>query len=55
MQGSFNTLVGLFNLVGLWTNARKKFIMVFHPCYESGTQSEAEDKWWLTVEGISYR
>ena len=31
IQGSFRTLVGLFDRVGLWTNSGKTVGMVFHP------------------------
>ena len=36
LQGAFNTLVGLFDRVGLRTNVRKTVGMLFHPCYAAG-------------------
>ena len=36
MQGAFNALLGLFNMVGLQTNAGKTVGMVFHPCQAAG-------------------
>ena len=41
IQGFFITLVGLFDRVGLKTNARKAVVMVCCPCQAAGTQSEA--------------
>ena len=41
LQGSFNTLVGLFDRVGLRTNVGKTAGMVFHPCQAAGNLSEA--------------
>ena len=41
LQGAFNTLVGLFDRVGLYKNARKTVGMVFHPCQAAGNLSEA--------------
>ena len=41
IQGAFNTLVGLFDRVGLRTNVRKKFGMVCHPCQAEGNLLEA--------------
>ena len=38
LQGAFSTLVGLFDRVGLWTNARKTVGMVCHPCQVAGNQ-----------------
>ena len=37
IQGELNTLVGLFNRVGLKTNVGKKVGMVCHPCQAVGT------------------
>ena len=36
LHGAFNTLVGLFDRVGLWTNVRKTVGMVCHPCQAAG-------------------
>ena len=40
-QVAFNTLVGLFDRVGLRTNVGKTVGMVCHPCQAAGNQSEA--------------
>ena len=39
LQVAFNTLVGLFNRVGLRTNVGKTFGMVCRPCQAAGNQS----------------
>ena len=36
LQGAFNTLVGLFDRVGLRKNFGKTFGMVCHPCQAAG-------------------
>ena len=41
IQGAFNTLVGLFDRLGLRTNFRKTVGMVCRPCEVVGNQSEA--------------
>ena len=41
LQGAFNTLVGLFDRVGLRTNFGKTVGMVCRPCQAVGNQSEA--------------
>ena len=55
IQGDFNNLVGLFDMVGLWTNIRKKVGMVCHPCQAAGNQSEAAYGRWITGEGTTYQ
>ena len=40
MQGLFNTLTGLFDIVGLWTNIWKTVGMIYCPLREAGTQSD---------------
>ena len=40
LQGDFNTLVGLFDRVGLRTNVGKTVIMVCHPCQAAGNLLE---------------
>ena len=37
IQGAFSTLVSLFDRVGLRTNVRKTFEMVFRPFHAAGT------------------
>ena len=41
LQGAFNTLVSLFDRVGLRINFRKTVGMVFRPCQVAGNQLEA--------------
>ena len=48
LQGSFSTLVGLFDWVGLSTNVRKTVGMVCHPCQAACTQSEVAYKCRIT-------
>ena len=55
IQGAFSTLVGLFDRVGLLTNARNTFGMVCCPCQAAGNQSEVAYGRWMTGEGPSYQ
>ena len=55
IQGEFNTLVGLFDRVGLRTYVRKTVGMVFRPCQAAGTQSGAAYVRHITGEGPNYR
>ena len=41
LQGAFNTLVGLFDRVGLRTNSGKTVVIVCHPCQALGNLLEA--------------
>ena len=41
LQGAFNSLVGLFDRVGLQKKFRKTVGMVCHPCQAAGNLSEA--------------
>ena len=41
LQWDFDTLVSLFERVGLRTNVKKTVSMVFRPCQAVGTQSAA--------------
>ena len=41
LQGDLNTLVGLFDRVGLWTNAGMTVNMVYSPCQAVGNILEA--------------
>ena len=41
LQGAFNTLVVLFDRVGMQTNDRKTIDMVFRPFQAAGNQLEA--------------
>ena len=55
LQGAFNTLVGLFDRVGLRTNVRKTVSVVCLPCQAAGNQSEAAYGIQITGEGPTYR
>ena len=55
LQGAFNTLVGLFDRVGLRTNVGKTVGMACHPCQAAGNLSEAEYRRRVTGEGPTYR
>ena len=55
LQGDFNTLVGLFDRVGLRKNIGKKFSMVCHPCQAAGNLPEAAYRRRVTGEGPMYR
>ena len=55
LQGTFNTLVGLFDRVGLRNNVRKTVGMVCHPCQAAGNlTTEAYRKRVMGV-GRTYR
>ena len=55
LQSAFNTLVGLFDSVGLLTNVGKTVVMVSHPCQAAGNHSEAAYRLRITGEGPTYR
>ena len=55
LQGAFNTLVGLFDKVGLRTNFGKTFGMVFHPCQAAGKLLESAYGRRVTGESPTYR
>ena len=55
LQGAIDTLVGLFDRVGLRTNVGKTVGMVCRPCQAAGTQSEAAYGRRITGEGPTYR
>ena len=55
LQGAFNTLVGLFDRVGLRTNSGKTFGMVCNPCQAAGNLSTAEYRRRVTGVGPTYR
>ena len=55
LQGSFNTLVGLFDWVGMRTNVRNTFDMVCCPCQAVGNQLEEVYGSPITGEGLTYR
>ena len=55
LQGAFDTLVGLFDRMGLRTNIGNKVGMVFRPCQATGNQSEAAYGRQITGEGPTYR
>ena len=55
LQGTFDTLTGLYNRVGLQKNAGKKVCILCFPCRTVGIQSEASYARRKTLEGITYR
>ena len=55
IQGVFNTLVGLFDRVGLRTNVGKTVGMICRPCQLAGNQSEAAYGIRITGEVPIYR
>ena len=55
VQGAFNTLVCIFDRVGLQTNVRKTVSMVGHPCQAAGNITQAAFWRRLTGEGKLYR
>ena len=55
IQDAFNTLVGLFDRVGLWNNVGKTVGMVCCPCQAVGNQSEAAYGRHIMGEGSTYR
>ena len=55
LQGSFSTLVGLFDRVGLRNNVGKTVGMVCRPFRAAGTQLEAAYRQRITVEVTYYR
>ena len=55
IQGAFNTLIGLFDRVGLRKNLRKTVRMVYLPCQAAGNLSEAAYGRRVTGEGPTYR
>ena len=55
LQGVFNTLVGLFDRVGLQKNVGKTVGMVCHPCQTSGNLSDEAYGRRVTGEGTTYR
>ena len=54
LQWAFNTLVGLFDRVGLQTNVGKTFSMTCRPCPAAGNQSEVAYGRKMTGEGPKY-
>ena len=40
LQGYFDTMTGLSDRDGFWTNFGKTFSMIFHPCCAVTTQQE---------------
>ena len=55
LQGAFNTLVGLFDRVGLRNNVGKTVGMVCRPCQAAGNRSEAAYGRRIMGEGPTYR
>ena len=55
IQGAFNTLLGLFDKVGLQTNLGKIFGMVCHPCQAAGNLTTEAYRRRVTGVGPTYR
>ena len=55
IQGAFNTLVGLFDIVGLRTNVGKTVSIVFRICKVAVTQLEMVYRIRITGEGPTYQ
>ena len=55
LQWDFDTLLSLFERVGLRTNVGKTVSMVCRPCQAAGTQSVAAYRRKMTGEGPTYR
>ena len=55
LQGAFNTLVGLFYRMGMWTNVEKTVSMVCRSCQAERNQSEAVYRIQITGVGPTYR
>ena len=55
LQGAFNTLVGLFDRVGLQINGRKTAGMVCRSYQAAGNMSEAAYGRRITGKGLTYR
>ena len=54
LQGTFFTLVGPFDRVGLRNNVGSTVGMVCRPCQAAGTQSEAAYRRRMTGEGTTF-
>ena len=54
LQGSFSTLVGMFDRVGMNTNVGKMVGRVFRLCQSAGTQLEAAYEQHIMGAGPSY-
>ena len=55
LQGAFNTLVSLFDSVGLWKNVGNTFGIVCHPCQAARNLLEAAYGRRFIGEGPTYR
>ena len=55
LQGEFDTLTGLFDRVGFWTNVCKMVRMLCHPCCAVRNQSEESYNCRMTGAGLTYR
>ena len=55
LKWEFDTLVSLFERVGLRTNVRKTVSMVCRPCQAAGTQLEEAYGRRMTGEGPTYQ
>ena len=55
LWGAFNTLIGLFDRVGLRNTFGETVGVVFHPFQAAGNQSEEAYRRWVMGEGPTYR
>ena len=55
LQGAFDTLIGMFDKLGLQTNIGKTVGMVYGTCRASDTQLETAYNIRMTGEGLTYR
>ena len=53
LQGAFNTLTGLLEKVGLWTNIGKTDRILFRLSRAIGTQLEEAYELWMTGSGLT--
>ena len=54
LQLAFDTLTGLFNRVGIWTNVKNTVGILCHPCRTVGTQSGEAYESHMTGAGLTY-
>ena len=55
LQGAFNTLVSLFDRLGLWTNVGETVVMVCHTCQAAGNLTTEAYRRRVTGVGPTYR
>ena len=55
LQSEFDTLTGIFDRVGLWTNLRKTVGMVCRLCRAAGVRADKDYTQRTTEEGWSFK